>query len=84
MYDSACRWFIVKKAKMFLSYVEHFWILAGVRKCKNLIGLCKQAFLNCPTTFLEWHNKTKLVPASFLAFKIFNQKNKLSYDVLLF
>ena len=31
MRDSACRWFIVKKAKIFWSYVKHFWILAGVR-----------------------------------------------------
>ena len=41
MRDSACRWFIVKKAKIFWSYVKHFWILAGVRKCRILIGLCK-------------------------------------------
>ena len=24
MRDSACRWFIVKRAKTFLSYVKHF------------------------------------------------------------
>ena len=42
MGHSACRWFIVKKkTQMFWSYVKHFWILAGVRKCTNLIGLCK-------------------------------------------
>ena len=41
MHDSACWWFIVKKAKMFWSYVKHFWILAGVRKCRILTGLCK-------------------------------------------
>ena len=69
MRDSACRWFIVKKTKIFQSYVRHFWILAGVRKCRNLIGLCKQAFLNCPTIFLECHNKTKLLPASFSCFQ---------------
>ena len=39
--DSACWWFIVKKAKIFWSYVKHFWILAGVRKCRILIGLSK-------------------------------------------
>ena len=41
MRDSACWWFIVKKAKIFLSYVKHFWILVVVRKYRILIGLCK-------------------------------------------
>ena len=39
--DSACRWRIDKKAKLFLGYVEHLWILPGVRNCRILIGLCK-------------------------------------------
>ena len=30
-----------KKAKIFWSYIKHFWIVVGVRKCKILIGLCK-------------------------------------------
>ena len=37
--DSACRSFIVKKAKTFQSYVKHFWILAGVRKCRNWLKM---------------------------------------------
>ena len=41
MRDSACGWYIVKKAKIFQSYVKYFLILAGVKKCRNLIGLCK-------------------------------------------
>ena len=41
MCDLACKWYIVKKAKIFWSYVKHFWINAGVRKCKILIGVCK-------------------------------------------
>ena len=41
MRDSACRWFIVNKAKIFGSCVKHFWILVGVRKCRILIVLCK-------------------------------------------
>ena len=65
MRDPACRWFIVKKIKISSSYAKHFWILAGVRNCRNLIGLGKQAFLNCPIIFLDGHDKTKLVPASF-------------------
>ena len=68
MRDSACLWFIVKKAKVFWSYVKYFWILMGVKKSRILIGLCKSAFLNCPTIFVDWHNKTKLVPASFSCF----------------
>ena len=41
MRDSACWWSIVKKTKIFWSYVKHFWILEGVRKCRILIGLSK-------------------------------------------
>ena len=55
MHDSAWRWFIVKKAKMFWSYVKHFWILAGVRK-KNVefwMVCVDKLFLNCPTIFLD-------------------------------
>ena len=37
MRDSACRWFIVTKAKTFWSYIKRFWILTGVRKCRILI-----------------------------------------------
>ena len=32
---------LVKKAKIFWSYVRHFRIFAGVRKHRILIGLCK-------------------------------------------
>ena len=32
MRDSACRWFIVKKAKMFCSYVKHFLNSRGCEK----------------------------------------------------
>ena len=73
MRDSTCRWFIVKKAKIFWSYVKHFWIVAGMRKYRILTGLCKEAFLNCLTIFLNWYNKTKLVPASFS----WKRKNKV-------
>ena len=41
MRDSACRWFIDKESKIFRCYDKHFRILAGVRKCKILIGVCK-------------------------------------------
>ena len=41
MRDLACRWCIVKKAKIFWIYVKHFWIFAGMGKCRILIGLCK-------------------------------------------
>ena len=41
IHDSANTWFIAKKAKIFWSYVKHFWILVGVRKWRILIVLCK-------------------------------------------
>ena len=41
MHDSASRWFIAGKANIFWNYVKYFWILAGVRKCRILIGLSK-------------------------------------------
>ena len=65
MCDSACRWFIVKKTKIFWTHIKHFWIISGKRKSRILNGLCKKDFLNCPTIFLNWHKKTKLLSASF-------------------
>ena len=59
-----------------IKYVKQFWILAGVRKCRILIGLCKEAFFNCPIIFLEWHNKMKLVPASFSGFSDFQWRKQ--------
>ena len=61
MDDAACKWLILKKAKIPWSYVKHIWILTCERKCRILFGLCKQAFLNCPPIFHDWLNKTKLV-----------------------
>ena len=40
MRDSACRWFIVKNAKLFRSYVKHIGIFPHERN-RILIGLCK-------------------------------------------
>ena len=68
MRNSTCRWFIVKKTKVFWCYIKHFWIFVGVRKYRILKVLCKLAFLIFPTIFINWHNKTKLVPASFSYF----------------
>ena len=47
MWDSACRWFIVKKAKIFWSYVKHFWILAGVKKCR-IVWSMQISFIELP------------------------------------
>ena len=44
MHDSVCWFFIVKKAKIFRGYVKHFWILAGGRKWRILIGLWNYVF----------------------------------------
>ena len=41
MRDSACRWLIVENAKIFRSYVKHFWIFPREINCRILIGLCK-------------------------------------------
>ena len=69
--NSGCKWFIIKKAEIFWSYVKHFWILASVRKCRMLIGLWKEDFCKFPTIFLDWNNKMKLAPASFSCFSDF-------------
>ena len=77
MRDSACRWFIFENAKIFRSYVKHFWIFPRERNCRILIGLCKEVFMNHPIMFLERDNKGKLVPASFSYFlELLWEKNK--------
>ena len=50
---SACRWSVVKKDKIFWSYVKHFWILADVREiaeswlvCVNLVPVSFSCFLD--------------------------------------
>ena len=50
----------------------------------NLDWSMQRSFLNCPTIFLERHNKAKLMSASFLAFTTFNKEILFSYKVLLF
>ena len=56
------------------SFLEEDWAIgynsinSCVTKCRILIGLCKYAFLKWPTIFLDWHHKTKVVPASFSRF----------------
>ena len=68
MRDSAYRWFLVENAKIFSSYVKHFWIFPRERNCRILIGLCKEVFMNHPIMFLDRDNKGKLVPPSFSYF----------------
>ena len=41
MYDSASMWLIVENAKMFRSYIKHFWIFPCEGNCRILIGWCK-------------------------------------------
>ena len=73
MRNSACMWFIVKKAKIFWNYVKHFWIIAGDRKCRIWFIYDNKLFFNCPTILLNWDIKKKFC---FLAFKTFNEKKK--------
>ena len=68
MGDSACKRLIVRNVKIFQSYVKHFWIFPRKINCIILIGLYKQVFRNHLIMFLERHNKTKFVPASFSYF----------------
>ena len=66
--DVACRWLVVESAKLFQSYVQHFWIFICERNCRIFIGFCKKAFFNDPIIFLDRDKKKKLMPASFSYF----------------
>ena len=77
------RGLLLKKLKIFWSYVKHFWIHSGVRKYRILIGLCNEAILNWSTIFLDWHNKTKLVQLLFLLLRPL-MKKVVPHKVLLF
>ena len=68
MRDSAWRWLIIENAKIFRSCVKHFLIFLRQRNYRNLVGLCKNVFMNHPIMFLDQSNKTKLVLASFSHF----------------
>ena len=48
MRDSTCRWFIVKKAKIFWNHVKHFWIVAGLREY-NLDWSMQISFFELPS-----------------------------------
>ena len=76
MRDLSYRWFIVKKVKIFWSYVIHFWILTGVRKCRILIGLWKWAFLNCPRLI---GRKNEVSASFFFLLLRFLMKKKLLF-----
>ena len=83
MRHSACRWRIVKKAKIFWSYVEHFWILASVRKYRIAIGLYKQVSMNCRVIFINWENKMGFSATFlFLFFRIFKKKKEVLYKIV--
>ena len=80
---SACSWFIVKKAKIFWSYVNHFGILVGVRKYRILIVLCKKSFFELPNHISRLTSQNE-VSASFF-FLLLRLLEKIgSYRVLLF
>ena len=69
VHDSACRWFIVKKAKIFWSYVKHFWVPTCVRKCRILTGLCNNLFWIAQQYFLTNIIKQSYYQLLFLSFK---------------
>ena len=68
MHNSVCRWLIFENAKIFWSYVRHFWIFPRKTNCRILIGLYISVFRNHPIMFLDRVNKMKLLPASFSYF----------------
>ena len=68
MRNSACRWRIVKKAKIFSSYVTNFWIFPGVRNFRILIDTCKWIFMNGLSTRIIFQI------FFFLLFRLFKQK----------
>ena len=61
MRNSACSCRIAENAKIFQSYVKHFWIFLREGNCRILIGLSKYVFMNHPIILLEQDSKTKLV-----------------------
>ena len=46
--DSTCWWLIVENVKIFLSFVKHFSVFPRERKCRFLVGLYEQVFMNHP------------------------------------
>ena len=85
MRDSVCRWFIVKKHKIYWSYVKHFWILAVWENVVSwLVYANYKLFRTAQPYFSTDIIKLSYFLLPFLAFKTFNKKNKVSYKVLLF
>ena len=83
MRDSSCWWSIVKKAKIFWSYVKYFWILPEVRHCRILISLW-----NTFSWIVQSYFSTEIIKRSFasfffLLFRLFLSKNKISYKIWL-
>ena len=64
MCDSFYRWLTFKNAKIFWSFVKHFWLFPLQRNYRFLIGLCK-VLMNHKIMCPDWENKMKLVSAFF-------------------
>ena len=64
MHESACRWFIVKKAKYFEVMLNIFEFLHVWENVESWLVYAK-SFLKLPIIFLNWYNKSKLVPVAF-------------------
>ena len=79
MHDSACRLFIVKKAKMLWSMLNIFKLSQVWKNVESWLVYANKLFWNCPTMFLDWHNNTKLLAASFFAFETFNEKKNMKF-----
>ena len=63
---------MLKNALIFWGYLKHFLILPRVSIYRIMIG---------PSLILERHNKTMLVPAFFLNFRIYVKKQRLAHKI---
>ena len=61
---------LLKKLKYFEVMLKMFEFLRVWENIESWLVYVKDIFLNCPTVFLDWHNKTRLVPLFFLLLRI--------------
>ena len=78
----ACRWwFIVKKAKINWIYVKHFWIPAGVRKCRILRAEGVLQVVLFKVLWFKWSVQKHCVATALLAiWEIFLPENDRTYN----
>ena len=83
MCDSPCMWFIVKKLRYFEVILNIFEFSRVWKNEESWLIYANKLFLNCATIFLDWHNKTKLVPV-FLVFFFVRLRFSCKFAFILF